>query len=68
MGRRKSSIHAGLRWDNICTIREYDRLSGGVAGQALAHLYQAARLHVNYFQPSFKLLSPGLLSRPIRAR
>lgn len=34
----------------------YDRLSGVVAGQALAHLYQAARLHVNYFQPSFKLL------------
>jgi hypothetical protein len=34
----------------------YERFSGIVAGQALAHLYQAARLHVNYFQPSFKLL------------
>jgi len=33
----------------------YERLSGVVAGQALAHLYQAARLYVNYFQPSFKL-------------
>lgn len=33
----------------------YDRFSGIVAGQALAHLYQAARLHVNCFQPSFKL-------------
>ena len=33
----------------------HDRLSGVVAGQALAHLYQAARLYVNYFQPSFKL-------------
>lgn len=34
----------------------YERFSGVVATQALAHLYQAARLHVNYFQPSFKLL------------
>jgi len=33
----------------------YERFSGVVAGQALAHLYQAARLYVNYFQPSFKL-------------
>ena len=33
----------------------YERLSGVVASQALGHLYQAARLHVNYFQPSFKL-------------
>ena len=33
----------------------HDRFSGVVAGQALAHLYQAARLYVNYFQPSFKL-------------
>jgi hypothetical protein len=34
----------------------YERFSGVVATQALAHLYQAARLHVNYFHPSFKLL------------
>jgi hypothetical protein len=33
----------------------YERFSGVVACQALAHLYQAARLYVNYFQPSFKL-------------
>jgi len=33
----------------------YERFSGVVAGQALAHLYHAARLYVNYFQPSFKL-------------
>jgi hypothetical protein len=33
----------------------YERFSGVVAAQALAHLYQAARLYVNYFQPSFKL-------------
>jgi hypothetical protein len=33
----------------------HERFSGVVAGQALAHLYEAARLYVNYFQPSFKL-------------
>ena len=33
----------------------HERFSGVVAGQALAHLYQAARPYVNYFQPSFKL-------------
>ena len=33
----------------------YERFSGVVAGQALAHLYHALRLYVNYFQPSFKL-------------
>ncbi len=35
----------------------HERFSGVVAGQALAHLYQASRLYVNYFQPSAKLQS-----------
>jgi hypothetical protein len=35
----------------------YDRLAGVVAGQCLAGLFQAVRLFVNYFQPSFKLRS-----------
>lgn len=35
----------------------YDRYTGLVAGQCLAKLYQAVRLFVNYFQPSFKLKS-----------
>ena len=35
----------------------YERFAGVVAGQALAQLYQAVRLYVNYFQPSFKLRS-----------
>jgi len=35
----------------------HERFSGVVAGQALAQLYQAARLYVNYFQPSSKLLA-----------
>jgi hypothetical protein len=33
----------------------HERFSGFVAAQTLAHLYQYARLYVNYFQPSFKL-------------
>jgi len=35
----------------------YRRLSGLIAGQCLARLYKLVRLYVNYFQPSFKLLS-----------
>jgi hypothetical protein len=35
----------------------YDRLAGMVAGQCLAGLFQAVRLYVNHFQPSFKLRS-----------
>ena len=35
----------------------HERYAGVLAGQALAHLYQAARLYVNCFQPSFKLRS-----------
>ena len=35
----------------------YERLTGLVAGQCLAQVYQSVRLFVNYFQPSFKLQS-----------
>jgi hypothetical protein len=35
----------------------YSRFSGLIAGQCLARLYSMIRLSVNYFQPSFKLLS-----------
>lgn len=40
-------------------VRRYtghDRYSGRTARQTMFHLYQAVRLYVNYFQPSFKLL------------
>jgi hypothetical protein len=33
----------------------YERFAGMVAGQCLAQLFQAMRLYVNHFQPSFKL-------------
>ena len=34
----------------------HDRYSGQVAGQTMARLYQAVRLYVHHFQPSFKRL------------
>src|SRR5258708_898256 len=35
----------------------YRRFSGLIAGQCLARLYRLIRVYVNFFQPSFKLLS-----------
>lgn len=49
---------AWIEQKNGAVIRRfvgYDRFSGVVAGQLLGQLYQAIRLYVNYFQPSFKL-------------
>ena len=49
---------AWIEQKNGAVIRKivgHDRYSGVVTGQALAQLYQAVRLYVNYFQPSFKL-------------
>ena len=49
---------AWVEQKNRAVIRRmvgHERFSGVVACQALSHLYQAARLYVNYFQPSFKL-------------
>lgn len=49
---------AWIEQKNGAVIRRfvgYERFSGVVAGQALAHLYRAVRFYVNYYQPSFKL-------------
>ncbi|MBU4175404.1 MAG: DDE-type integrase/transposase/recombinase [Actinobacteria bacterium] len=49
---------AWIEQKNGAVIRRfvgYDRFSGVVAGQLFGQLYQAVRLYVNYFQPSFKL-------------
>jgi hypothetical protein len=51
---------AWIEQKNGAVIRRivgYERYSGLVAGQILAQLYQAVRLYVNHFQPSFKLKS-----------
>ena len=44
----------------------YDRFSGAVAGQALAHLYGAVRLYVNFFQPSFKLIGKSRVGATVK--
>jgi hypothetical protein len=44
----------------------YERFSGIVAGQAMAQLYQAMRLYVNFFQPSFKLRERSRLGSKIK--
>ena len=49
---------AWIEQKNGAVIRRmvgHERLSGIVAGQALAQLLEVVRLYVNYFQPSFKL-------------
>ena len=50
---------AWIEQKNGSVVRRFtghDRYSGRIAGQIMVHLYQAVRLYVNYFQPSFKLL------------
>ena len=49
---------AWIEQKNGAVIRRivgHERFAGLVAGQVLGSLYQAVRLYVNYFQPSFKL-------------
>ena len=55
----RSNDQAWIEQKNGSVVRRFvghDRYSGQVAGQAMAHLYEALRLHVNFFQPSFKLI------------
>ena len=59
----RSRVHhkndqAWIEQKNGAVIRKivgHERFSGIIAGQAMAQLFQAVRLYVNYFQPSFKL-------------
>jgi len=54
----RKNDQAWIEQKNGAVIRKFighERYTGVVAGQALAHLYQAVRLYVNHFQPSFKL-------------
>ena len=56
----RKNDQAWIEQKNGAVIRRfigYERFSGMVAGQALAILYQAMRLYVNFYQPSFKLRS-----------
>ena len=54
----RKNDQAWIEQKNGAVVRRfvgYDRYAGPVAGQALAQLYGAVRLYVNFFQPSFKL-------------
>ena len=65
----RKNDQAWVEQKNGAVIRRfvgYERFSGVVAGQALAHLYQNVRLYVNYFQPSFKLLGKERQGAKIR--
>jgi Integrase core domain len=56
----RKNDQAWIEQKNGAVIRRfvgYERLSGMVAGQVLAQLYQGVRLYVNFFQPSFQLRS-----------
>ena len=60
-GRRayRSNDQAWIEQKNGSVVRRFvghDRYSGQVAGQTMAHLYEALRRYVNFFQPSFKLI------------
>jgi Integrase core domain len=46
----------------------YGRLEGVAAGDALARLYSASRLFVNFFQPSFKLAEKERVGAHVRKR
>lgn len=55
----RKNDQAWIEQKNGSVVRRFvshDRYSGRVAGQAMAHLFQAVRRYVNFFQPSFKLV------------
>ena len=55
----RSNDQAWIEPKNGSVVRRFvghDRYSGQVAGQTMAHLYEALRRYVNFFQPSFKLI------------
>jgi len=65
----RKNDQAWIEQKNGAVIRRFvghDRYAGIVAGQALGHLYQAGRLYVNYFQPSFKLLGKEKLASKVK--
>ena len=65
----RKNDQAWIEQKNGAVIRRfvgYERYAGVVAGQALAHLYQAVRLYVNHFQPSFKLQKKERIGAKVR--
>ena len=55
----RSNDQAWIEQKNGSVVRRFvghDRYSGQAAGQTMAHLYEALRRYVNFYQPSFKLI------------
>src|SRR5882724_10244405 len=54
----KKNDQAFVEQKNGAVVRRlvgYGRFDGGETARVMARLYAASRLHVNFFQPSFKL-------------
>jgi hypothetical protein len=65
----RKNDQAWIEQKNGAVVRRfvgYERLSGMVAGQCLAQLFQVVRLFVNHFQPSFKLRSKSRVGAKVR--
>lgn len=62
---------AWIEQKNGAVVRRFvghERYSGVIPGQVLAQLYQAIRLYVNFFQPSFKLREKVRVGSKVRKR
>jgi hypothetical protein len=63
----KKNDQAWVEQKNGAVVRRivgYGRLEGVAAAESLARLYSSSRLFVNFFQPSFKLISSACASAP----
>jgi hypothetical protein len=56
-GRKNDNCHVEQKnWSVVRRVAGYDRYEGDRATRALNRLYRLVRLHVNFFQPSMKLI------------
>jgi transposase InsO family protein len=65
----RKNDQAWIEQKNGSIIRRFvghARFAGPVMAQTLAQLYQALRLYVNYFQPSFKLIEKDRIGGRVR--
>jgi hypothetical protein len=65
----RKNDQAWIEQKNGAVIRRfvgYARYSDIIAGQVLSNLYQAVRLYVNFFQPSFKQLEKEKLGSKVK--
>ena len=66
---RRKNDQAWVEQKNGAVVRRlvgYGRLSGLAAADSLSRLYASSRLFVNFFQPSFKLLSKERVGARVR--